>query len=108
MQPIAPPRLEKPAPGISLRQAVADAIRTNPDYHWLLKLLECNTLLIVGPQGSGKTRFAVALAYLRMIIRQHVIRDVNALGHQEAGWPGQSFRSGHDLDAIADRVSDYL
>ncbi|MEM8806896.1 MAG: hypothetical protein AAGF01_12790 [Cyanobacteria bacterium P01_G01_bin.38] len=108
MQPLAPPRLEKPVPGLSLRQAVADAIRTNPDYHWLLKLLECNTLLIVGPQGSGKTRFAVALAYLRMIIRQHVIRDVNALGHQEAGWPGQSFRSGHDLDAIADRVSDYL
>ncbi|MEO1401928.1 MAG: hypothetical protein AAFV72_11860 [Cyanobacteria bacterium J06635_1] len=108
MQPLAPPRFENPAPGISLRQAVADAIRTNPDYHWLLKLLECNTLLIVGPQGSGKTRFAVALAYLRMIIRQHVIRDVNALGHQEAGWPGQSFRSGHDLDAIADRVNAYL
>ncbi|MEO0456779.1 MAG: hypothetical protein AAF152_09370 [Cyanobacteria bacterium P01_A01_bin.114] len=108
---LAPQRSEQPPPGTSLRQAVADAIRTHPEYHWLLKLLECHTVLIVGPQGSGKTRFAVALAYLRMIIRHHAIRDTNApdpqSGRRSSGLK-KSDRGDQSLETIAAQMADYL
>ena len=90
----------------AVRQRIFDSLNT-PDYAWILQLLECETLLVVGGQGFGKTRFVASLCYLRHLLMGHQLVLVSPHGHQDDFWAVPPIGSHGAYAAIGGAIADY-
>jgi len=90
----------------AVRQRIFDSLNV-PDYAWILQLLECETLLVVGGQGFGKTRFVASLCYLRHLLMGHQLILVSPHGHQDDFWLTLPIGSHGEYGAIGVAIADY-
>ena len=90
----------------AVRQRIFDSLNT-PDSAWILQLLECETLLVVGGQGFGKTRFVASLCYLRHLLMGHQLVLVSPHGHQDDFWAVPPIGSHGAYNRIGGAISDY-
>ena len=90
----------------AVRQRIFDSLNT-PDYAWILQLLECETLLVVGGQGFGKTRFVASLCYLRHLLMGHQLVLVSPHGHQDDFWAVPPIGSHGAYNRIGMAIADY-
>ena len=90
----------------AIRQRIFASLNT-PEHAWILQLLECETLLVVGGQGFGKTRFVASLCYLRHLLMGHQLVLVSPHGHQDDFWAVQPIGSHGDYESIGKAITDY-
>jgi hypothetical protein len=90
----------------AVRQRIFDSLNV-PDYAWILQLMECETLLVVGGQGFGKTRFVASLCYLRHLLMGHQLILVSPHGHQDDFWLTLPIGSHGEYEAIGTAIAAY-
>lgn len=90
----------------ALRQRIFDSLNV-PDYAWILQLMECETLLVVGGQGFGKTRFVASLCYLRHLLMGHQLILVSPHGHQDDFWLTRPIGSNGAYPEIGAAILNY-
>lgn len=76
---------------------------------WLGKLLKRKPLLVVGPQGSGKTTFVKFLALLRSLLLGHQIKVSDPHAHNNDWFDAwEVVGSQYDYEAIDKALKDYF
>ena len=76
---------------------------------WLGKLLKRKPLLIVGPQGSGKTTFVKFLALLRSLLLGHQIKVSDPHAHNNSWFDSwEVVGSGYDYKGIDAALKNYF
>ena len=79
------------------------------DAPWLGKLLKRKPLLVVGPQGSGKTTFVKFLAMLRSLLLGHQIKVSDPPAHNNSWFDTwEVVGSEYDYKAIDKALKDYF
>lgn len=79
------------------------------DAPWLGKLLKRKPLLIVGPQGSGKTTFVKFLAMLRSLLLGHHIKVSDPHAHNNEWFDAwEVVGSGYDYEKIDKALKNYF
>lgn len=77
---------------------------------WVLKIIKCPSVVIVGNTGSGKSRLAMVLALIQALVnnRKLVIIDPDANGDLERGTWIAGTVYGFYKDTISNQVSDVI
>lgn len=89
------------------KQQLWDLIQS--DSPWLRKLLKRKPLLVVGPQGSGKTTFVKFLAMLRSLLLGHQIKVSDPHAHNNSWFDSwEVVGSQYDYKGIDEALKGYF